>query len=364
MKFKKTMITISLAASLILAGCSNTSQTEAPEPPKEEVAASELPSENNSETEEAAQADTDVVYSADELKDKSVNELGLVMVLMYHSVDYPEATWTRTPENLRKDLETLYEKGYRAISLNDYAGGNITTEIGYTPVVITFDDGNENNFKTISENGEKKIDPKCAIGVLEKFKEDHPDFNMTATFFLNGNPFNNEDVEYKLKYLVENGYDIGNHTYNHLSLGKSDISDGVKNLALQKKMINKYLPDYEVNTLALPFGERPKDENLYAKIKESSYEGTSYKNDAILLVGWDPYKSPYHVKFDPHNIHRVRASEMNVDDVGIYNWLEYFDQGKKTRYISDGNPDTVVAPERFKEVANEAENLDKTFIFY
>ncbi len=45
------------------------------------------------------------------------NEMGRVMVLMYHNIGSEEATWTRTPENFKKDLNTLYEKGYRPISL-------------------------------------------------------------------------------------------------------------------------------------------------------------------------------------------------------------------------------------------------------
>jgi hypothetical protein len=32
------------------------------------------------------------------------NELGRIMILEYHKIDYPEAQWTRTPENFRRDL--------------------------------------------------------------------------------------------------------------------------------------------------------------------------------------------------------------------------------------------------------------------
>src|SRR2546430_15717204 len=35
------------------------------------------------------------------------NELGRVMILEYHKIDYPEARRTRTPENFRRDLETV-----------------------------------------------------------------------------------------------------------------------------------------------------------------------------------------------------------------------------------------------------------------
>ena len=41
------------------------------------------------------------------------NELGRVMILEYHKIDQPEERWTRTPENFRRDLETLYARGYR-----------------------------------------------------------------------------------------------------------------------------------------------------------------------------------------------------------------------------------------------------------
>ena len=35
------------------------------------------------------------------------NELGRIMILEYHRIDYPEERWTRTPENFRRDLEWL-----------------------------------------------------------------------------------------------------------------------------------------------------------------------------------------------------------------------------------------------------------------
>jgi len=68
------------------------------------------------------------------------NELGRVMILEYHKIDYPEARWTRTPENFRRDLATLYAKGYRLIALGDLLDGRIVLPAGTTPIVLTFDD--------------------------------------------------------------------------------------------------------------------------------------------------------------------------------------------------------------------------------
>ncbi|MGH7447412.1 MAG: hypothetical protein ACRELT_07615, partial [Longimicrobiales bacterium] len=45
------------------------------------------------------------------------NELGRIPVVEYHLFGAQETRWTRTPENFRKDLELLYERGYRPVSL-------------------------------------------------------------------------------------------------------------------------------------------------------------------------------------------------------------------------------------------------------
>ncbi|HEY7437429.1 MAG TPA: hypothetical protein VIE41_19975, partial [Methylomirabilota bacterium] len=46
---------------------------------------------------------------------REANELGRVMILEYHKIDNPEGRWTRTPENFRRDLQRLWERGYRLV---------------------------------------------------------------------------------------------------------------------------------------------------------------------------------------------------------------------------------------------------------
>lgn len=286
------------------------------------------------------------------------NEAGRIMVLMYHGIAEPEAEWVRTPDNLRKDLQTLYEKGYRPISLQDYVTGNITTEAGYTPIVLTFDDGRKNNFELIKNSqGKWVLNPDCAVAILEEFNREHPDFPLEATFFVNNNtPFGQpEHLAYKLQYIVEKGMDIGNHTNTHVDFSKADASRIQKEIAGVVEMLGAYLPDYTVNTLALPSGSRPQDKELYTYLAQGSYEGISYQNTAILNVGWDPDQSPYHQDFNPLAIHRIRASELQkyVQNVGMYDWLERFDKGSQTRFVSDGDANTVTLPEAYKELLDE-----------
>lgn len=350
---KNKAIILFILLTLVLSGCSNSDFS------KDESNISNQNAEstnlNGSKTENTT---TKIDY--DKVKP---NELGKIMVLMYHNIGENESTWVRTPDNFRKDLNALYEKGYRAISLNDYVSGNISTKAGFTPVVITFDDGNENNFRVFEENGEIKIDPNSAIGILEDFKKSHPDFDTTSTFFLNSNIFNQpEYVDFKLNFLLDNGYDIGNHTLYHTDLSKSDKKTIQKAIAQEIDVINKYTKDYPINTLALPFGGKPQGEDYIYAVK-GQYGSISYNNNAVLLVGWDPYKSPYHKDFDFSKIHRVRASETNVDNVGLYDWLNKFDENKQIRYISDGDPSTICIPENYKDVLNM--NIqDKTIVSY
>ena len=294
------------------------------------------------------------------------NEIGQVMVLMYHSIGQVEAEWRRTPENLRRDLITLYENDYRAISLKDFVNNNIDVEAGYTPVVITFDDGHKDNFNILMDDDELVIDSDCAIGIMEEFKKEYPDFNITATFFLNGSvPFRQEDlVEYKLNWLIENGYDVGNHTLNHNSMkGVTDPNAMQKYIGGQANFLESFLDGYEVNTYALCNGERP-DKEYYKYLAEGSYEDKNYKNIAILEVGWDPSVSPVDKRFDPLGIHRVRASETKVDGVGMYDWLKAFDKGTRLRYISDGNPNVITIPEKYVDRLDDEKVKDKLLYIY
>jgi hypothetical protein len=360
MRINKKIIALAISASLVVTGC--TSKTS-PNPEKEEKEVVKV--EKTQETQEDQKEEKKEIN----LQEIKPNEAGQIMVIMYHSIGEPEAEFTRTPENFRKDLNYLYEKGYRPISLKDYVSGNITTEAGFTPIVLTFDDGWQNNFNLIQdEKGEWVIDPDCAVAILEEFNKKHPDFPLEVTFFVNNNiPFGQkEHLEYKLKYIVEKGMDIGNHTATHVNYKNTDVQRIQKELGIIVKLVNQYLPDYEVNTQALPFGSRPKDKGLYKYLASGSYEDITYNNIAILNVGWDPYKSPYHIKFDPLAIHRVRGSDLQkyVQGVGMYDWMKHFEKGNRVKYVSDGNPDMVTIPENYKKVIDPQKIGDRKIRTY
>ena len=328
---------------------------------------------NENEAEEEAPIEEQQDHPPVDLKALKVNELGKIMILMYHDIGEPEDIWVRTPENFRKDLQTLYDKGYRAISMKDYIEGNIDTPPGTTPVVITFDDGTKGQFNILDEDGEFVINPDSAVGILEEFNKEHPDFGLKATFYVfYPTPFRQEQwITEKFQYLVERGMEIGNHCYNHENLRMDfntkesrDAQFIQEALGKNVKATQEILPGYEVDSLALPYGASPKDEELYNYVIKGSFEGTQYHNKAILLVGSNPARPSYHVNTNMAKIPRIRASEMETENTGLYDWLEYFDNHPEERYISDGDLSTISFPKELEEYLDKEKIGDKLIQAY
>ena len=303
----------------------------------------------------------------------SINELGNVPVMMYHqikdmkneetkytggNVDYDG--YTRTSEAFRNDLEFYYKSGYRMVRLIDYVNGKIDVELGYSPIILTFDDGlNEVKINGVDDNNNLIIDPNCALGILEEYKKKYPDFNVTATFFLNSTLFYNQQYnEQIIKYMVDNGYDIGNHTLTHPNINKITSSETQKEVGKMYQMLEKIIPDKYVKIVALPYGNPSNTNDNFKYVLNGKYEDISYNTISTLRVAWEADYSPFSKKFDKTYIKRIRAYDNNGKDFDIeYN----FKILENKRYISDGNINTITIKE--KDIDNVV-NTDLKVITY
>jgi peptidoglycan/xylan/chitin deacetylase (PgdA/CDA1 family) len=271
------------------------------------------------------------------------NELGRVMILEYHKLDQPEERWTRTPANFRGDLERLWERGYRLVALNDFLDGRIAIPRGTTPVVLTFDDSSPGQFRLLERNGDWVPDPDCAVGILEAFERQHPEFGRAATFYVlpGADPpnrlFNQKDlVARKLQYLASRGYEIGNHTLWHANLSKYPERVVRQQLATAQEWIQRDVPGYRMRTLALPMGAYPKELRWAVEGAEGK---TVYRHDAILMVSGGPGPSPHARAFDPYRLPRIQALESE-----LAHWLRYFERNPQERYVSDGDAGVITVP--------------------
>jgi len=285
------------------------------------------------------------------------NELGKVMILEYHLIGDKEDRWERRYDNFRQDLERLYREGYRLISLVDYLENNIRVPAGYTPVILTFDDGSRGQFNFLEKDGQLVVDPKSAVGILLDFAKEHPDFGTAATFYTLFPPFGQPKYwKEKVRFLVEHGMDIGNHTLSHSNLGKLSPAEIAREVGGPVKLLKEVLPTYEVKTLALPYGLLPKDDSA---IRAGTYAGVPYRNLAILLVGAEPARSVNDRLFNPYRLPRVQAISSELD-----RWLGYFARHPEERYVSDGDPSVITIPEKLKGQLNAAATAGKTVQTY
>ena len=312
----------------------------------------------------------------EKLKNDGINELGKVPIMMYHGIknmknsetnytggNVDKDGYTRTSEAFRNDLETYYQKGYRMIKLSDYINGDIDVEYGYSPIILTFDDGNANNIKVtgIDSDGNIIIDSNSAVGILEEYKKKYPDNNVTAIFFVTNNLFNQPEYnELIMKWLVDNGYEIGNHTKGHNNFSNIDTAKTQEVVGYMYNKLDSILGDKYSKIIALPFGSPyNKNHDNYKYIINGSYDGVEYQTEAALRVGWEPEVSPFNKSFDKTFLKRCRAYDNNGVDFDIEMNLRILE---KNRYISDGRIDTTVTSSENSDIINMS--IDKEIILY
>ena len=159
--------------------------------------------------------------------------------------------------------------------------------------------------------------------------------------------------------MIENGYDIGNHTQTHLDIKKSTAENVQKEIVYVYNKLEELIPGKYVKIIALPFGSPyTKEHENYKYVLSSTYDGKTYETEAALRVGWEPEVSPYDKNFDKTFLKRCRAYDNNGKDFDIemvFNMLE------KNKYISDGDPNTIVIKETDE---SKLETTDKKVITY
>ncbi|HBY19892.1 MAG: hypothetical protein A2Y24_05370 [Clostridiales bacterium GWE2_32_10] len=358
---KKIIYVVLFTFVICLAACTN----------NETVKKNMNDTKNTIDTEKESSSNIKKVLTKEDYKNLKVNELGEIPVIMYHGLvdENPPTPYQRRREDFKNDLQYLYDNKYRLISMKDFTTHNISVEAGCTPVVLTFDDGEPTDFSLIKKDGKLVLTPDCAVDILEKFNEEHPNFGKTATFYINGGKSQFEGAgtyAERLKYLVDNGYEIGNHTYSHKELSKLDATKLQEEIGKLVLEVNEELPNYTVDTLTYPFGIRPKTDELKAFIKEGSYSGKKYTNVIAFREGPSmPKMLPtIHKSYDMYNAPRLRGASNDKNGADLWGYLKKYRKKPELRYISDGDDSTIVIPKNEEQNLAENKIKDKKVIIY
>jgi peptidoglycan/xylan/chitin deacetylase (PgdA/CDA1 family) len=269
------------------------------------------------------------------------NELGLVPVIMYHQiVPRPKGVYDITPRAFRAELERLARGGFVPVTAGDYAAGHLDIPAGRHAVVLTFDDSTRSQLTLDKHDRPMR---GTAVAILLAVSARHPGFTPTATFFVNRDPFAEPGGARYLGWLRDHGFEVGNHTLDHVSLASVPPRQVRRQLAGDSRMIERATGSATVTTLALPFGIRPRDRT---SMMQGSWRGTSYAFDAAFLVGAGPAGSPHSRQFDPRAVPRIRSQGRRGPQAwyGSTAWLRRLAARPGRLYTSDGDPGTISFP--------------------
>jgi peptidoglycan/xylan/chitin deacetylase (PgdA/CDA1 family) len=268
------------------------------------------------------------------------NELGVVPVLMHHQIRPDGGDYDLTAAQFRAELARLYRENYVPVRAEDLVLGRLDVPAGKSPVVLTFDDSTKEQFSYLPDG---TIKPDTAIGIMLAFAAKHPDFKPAGTFYVNREPFAGvREGPAMLRWLAAHGFEIGNHTKDHIPFNRLTAAQVAKEIVLGNHVITSAVPGDTVVTLSLPLGVFPKPASLAYR---GRWRGESYRLGGVMLVGANPAPSPFSMKFDPHAIPRIRTSpHKHVADFGSTFWLDYLAKNPGERYVSDADPQHVSFP--------------------
>lgn len=292
------------------------------------------------------------------------NEIGRVPVFMYHNIvsnDYDtsghgvDEYMFRTYDQFWNDMLWLYQNDFYLTGIRDVISGNIDIPAGKHPVVFTFDDASWRHFSMIEdENGELIINPGSAVGLMEAFYAEYPDFGRGAYFamvpahkFSWPEHLEDEYFDEKMAFLIENGYEIGNHTLSHPNLDQIDADEFKWTVAEPILWADELMgADHELNAmrvLTLPFGIAPdptkNKTNHNLMVNGFEYEGHQIKLEGVLRLNGGSSYSRWDTRWDGFMIPRLPVQNDVVDLL-----KQVYAEKPESYYTSDGVANTVAVP--------------------
>lgn len=219
-----------------------------------------------------------------------------IPVLMYHSITYGKGNSNCVPiETFEEQMKYLKDNGYHTITLTDLYKYFMREEpILEKSIVITFDDGHENNYTAM-------------FPVIKKY-------NLKATVFVITSHIDKNHKFMTSKQLLEMdkyGIDIESHTVNHDKLKSLSKDKQLKTLIQSKKYLGKIL-NKEINFFAYPGGAYNK--SAISAVKEAGY------TMAFTIDGrWSSWSSKNDGMLSLHRINTSSFQDLNAFKIGISN---------------------------------------------
>lgn len=192
-----------------------------------------------------------------------------VPILTYHHIDYKDNVMTVEPDDFEQQLQYLQNEGYTSITLDElasYLRGE--GELPAKPIIISFDDGYEDNHR-------------IAVPLLRKH-------GFTAIIFVVSDDVGKPGYLTwdQMKAVQERAINIGSHTMTHPDLTKLDAQGLDMEFRFSKMAMEKGLGT-SVDYMAYPFGRLNKQ--VLAAAEAAGYKGALSSNNGVNVKGDNMY---------------------------------------------------------------------------
>jgi len=207
-----------------------------------------------------------------------------IPILMYHNIGIPpkdeknKKLWV-SAKKFRQQMVYLKKYGYNPITFKDIKNGYIPAK----PVIITFDDGRENNYTE-------------AFPILKEFGFKACMFLITEQLKINSN---------QLRQMQDYGIEFGSHTKTHPNLVQISEDKAREEINGSKKILEQRL-NTTIIAFAYPYGQGAYKEKIKQMVKEAGY---------LFACGIKQGKVSLHINFDPYCMNRllVRGDDLMID---------------------------------------------------
>lgn len=196
-----------------------------------------------------------------------------IPIIEYHKVD-PDVTadgkeYNVTPEEFSEQLDYLKEEGYTTITLLDFMKAKKGKfNLPDKPIILTFDDGYEDNYKfmlpIIEERGAKAVV-----------------FMVTNSIGKEGYLTWNE-----LRDMQSRGVEIGSHTANHQPLSTLSREKQAEEMKLSK-LLMEWNGLKTIFSFSYPNGDY--DEEMFELLKENEYLAAVTGESGLNTAKTNPY---------------------------------------------------------------------------
>lgn len=194
------------------------------------------------------------------------------IVLMYHSVVQGNTSskwrWAVSCDNFERHLDILQGSGWKTLLIRDLV--NIKEPVPPRSVVITFDDGYENNYIAFDKLVARKMIATWFIVTRDIGKESGwRDVGSPVLPLLNIK---------QLQEMHAAGMEIASHTYSHSRLTELGMKETMRELTGSKYSLEDIL-GADVTSFAYPYG-------LYNDHVEDAVRNAGYQAACITQSGW------------------------------------------------------------------------------